>query len=315
MALTITLLEGSNSYSLPIGGGSTTELHTVVGESRTASLVWQIESNLCQFTAGDIGLTADNADGFWTAELAGLDASLVWSVVGGVLTAPARLYRLQISKAGSVVWEGDLDPISVQFDVKQRRVSMTFLGAFKRLSFVSCDSLKRRSTTQASAGVGCISDLWTGQLSGTPTSGQLKDSIGGWANDQWQGWYVVQPANATLAIVDVVVANTSDTLVFAGGATPSAGIYMLHPYAFFLRNTGVTTSKGTPILRTLTLTSGTWAPTVLSRLVPGEVLRIMAGAARPISYGPQIVSDPGGIKGPSTKNGAQIPGGSGGIPT
>lgn len=101
--------------------------------SPDGELLQEVENELCRFVSSDVDLDLDNSDGWYSTNWSALDPEAVY---------PDQWY-LQVSKGGSVVWEGDLDPVSVSFDLKARTVKATFLHKLKRLEHYAASGLLR----------------------------------------------------------------------------------------------------------------------------------------------------------------------------
>lgn len=125
MAITITLKKS---------GSADKDLTSLVdAEGSQAELTQEIENELCRFVSQDVALELDNSDGWFTTNWAALDLEALYP----------DGYYLQISKNAAVVWEGDLDPRNVAFDLKRGRVSATFAHKLKRLDTVSASGVLR----------------------------------------------------------------------------------------------------------------------------------------------------------------------------
>jgi hypothetical protein len=105
-------------------GSADVDITTRVLASSTPNLTRELDVTAFTFTVGDVTLTLQNEDGYFTTLFGAADPEAIY---------PDQYY-LQISKNGTVVWEGDLDASStLVFDSKLKTCTATFLHALKRL--------------------------------------------------------------------------------------------------------------------------------------------------------------------------------------
>jgi hypothetical protein len=105
-------------------GSADVDITARVLASSTPNLTRELDVTAFTFTVGDVTLTLQNEDGYFTTLFGAADPEAIYP----------NQYYLQISKNGTVVWEGDLDASStLVFDSKLKTCTATFLHALKRL--------------------------------------------------------------------------------------------------------------------------------------------------------------------------------------
>lgn len=214
-------------------------LHQVISDS-IPSLVLQIEQNLTEFTSGDLSLVCANDDGLWDT------GGFTPTTSNPTFRYPA-CNGIMIYQNNALIFSGDVDLKSVNFDRKRKTVAITFLGPLNRLSQWSAEPVRRATPWFSDYGVSTDVGVQHGSAYLTDGTKSWNNSILGCCLIDADGTVWTITGNATIGTGNwnsVYLANPVRTPPYWGvnpshqsGSVyyPAAGAYVIRPMVFATR--------------------------------------------------------------------------------